>query len=117
MIYRVIALIIMAVFYLFYIWKLVVLNKKSIKTNQAGIGDKPRKVILTERIMSFATVLTIVVELVSIFVADLVPNPGIRIVGIAAGIIGVLFFALATITMHIVSQAGNLQSLIWLHSL
>lgn len=38
--YRIISLIIMAIYYSFYIAKLLILNKKSIKTNQAGIGNK-----------------------------------------------------------------------------
>lgn len=100
MIYRIIILIIMATFYLFYIGKLVSQNKKSIKTNQAGTGDKPHKVIITERIMSCATILTIIVEVVSICMANVTSAPSVRAIGIALGIMGVLSFALATITMQ-----------------
>ena len=100
MIYRIIILIIMAIFYLFYIGKLVSQNKKSIKTNQAGTGDKPHKVIITERIMSCATILTIIVEVVSICMANVTSAPSVRAIGIALGIMGVLSFALATITMQ-----------------
>ncbi len=100
MICRIIALIIMSIFYLFYIWKLVSQNKKSIKTNQAGTGNKPHKVIITERIMSCVTILTILVEIISICVTDVTSVLGIRILGIALGVIGVLFFALATFTMQ-----------------
>lgn len=100
MIYRIIALIIMAIFYLFYMGKLVFQNNKSIKTNQAGTGDKPHKVIITERIMSCATILTIIVEVVSICMANVTSAPSIRVIGIALGIMGVLSFALATITMQ-----------------
>lgn len=100
MIYRIIALIIMAIFYLFYMGKLVFRNNKSIKTNQAGTGDKPHKVIITERIMSCATILTIIVEVVSICMANVTSVPSIRVIGIALGIMGVLSFALATITMQ-----------------
>lgn len=100
MIYRIIALIIMAIFYLFYIGKLVSQNKKSIKTNQAGTGDKPHKVIITERIMSCATILTIIVEVVSICMANVTLAPSVRAIGIALGIMGVLSFALATISMQ-----------------
>ena len=100
MIYRIIAFIIMAIFYLFYIGKLVSQNKKSIKTNQAGTGDKPHKVIITERIMSCAAILTIIVEVVSICMANVTSAPSVRAIGIALGIMGVLSFALATITMQ-----------------
>lgn len=100
MIYKIIAFIIMAIFYLFYIGKLVSQNKKSIKTNQAGTGDKPHKVIITERIMSCAAILTIIVEVVSICMANVTSAPSVRAIGIALGIMGVLSFALATITMQ-----------------
>lgn len=97
--YRIISLIIMAIYYSFYIAKLLILNKKSIKTNQAGIGIKPKKVIIVERIMSIATVSTIVIEVYSILFTT--PNilDGLRIIGIVFGILAIIFFALATITM------------------
>lgn len=97
--YRIISLIIMAIYYSFYIVKLLILNKKSIKTNQAGIGNKPKKVIIVERIMSIATVSTIVIEVYSILFTT--PNilDGVRIIGIVFGILAIIFFALATITM------------------
>lgn len=97
--YRIISLIIMAIYYSFYIAKLLILNKKSIKTNQAGIGNKPKKVIIVERIMSIATVSTIVIEVYSILFTT--PNilDVVRIIGIVFGILAIIFFALATITM------------------
>lgn len=97
--YRIISLIIMAIYYSFYIAKLLILNKKSIKTNQAGIGNKSKKVIIVERIMSIATVSTIVIEVYSILFTT--PNilDGLRIIGIVFGILAIIFFALATITM------------------
>ena len=97
--YRIISLIIMAIYYSFYIAKLLILNKKSIKTNQAGIGKKNKKVIIVERIMSIATVSTIVIEVYSILFTT--PNilDGVRIIGIVFGILAIIFFALATITM------------------
>lgn len=97
--YRIISLIIMAIYYSFYIAKLLILNKKSIKTNQAGIGNKPKKVIIVERIMSIATVSTIVIEAYSILFTTLNILGGLRIIGIVFGILAIIFFALATITM------------------
>lgn len=97
--YRIISLIIMAIYYSFYIAKLLILNKKSIKTNQAGIGNKPKKVIIVERIMSIATVSTIVIEVYSILFTTLNILDGLRIIGIVFGILAIIFFALATITM------------------
>ena len=48
MIYKIIAIMIMIIFYTFYIDKLLLLNSKSIKTNQAGVGNKPKRVIMIE---------------------------------------------------------------------
>lgn len=99
MLFQVSAITILIVFYGFYIAKLIVQNKQSIKTNQMGMGNKPKKVLLIERIMSVATVLTIIVDVCSIFVVKSFPVVQIRIVGLLFGILAVVFFALATITM------------------
>ncbi len=99
MIYRIIALMIMIIFYTFYIVKLLLLNSKSIKTNQAGVGNKPKRVIIVERIMSIATIMTIIAEVCSILFVNNYIIPELRIVGIVLGLISIIFFASATITM------------------
>ncbi len=99
MIYQVIAILILVIFYTFYFAKIVIQKKQSIKTNQMGVGNKPQKVLLIERIMSLATVLACVIGVCSIFIVKNVPATEVRIIGISIGILGVLFFALATITM------------------
>lgn len=99
MIYQVIAILILVTFYTFYFAKIVIQKKQSIKTNQMGVGNKPQKVLLIERIMSLATVLACVIGVCSIFIVKNVPATEVRIIGISIGILGVLFFALATITM------------------
>ena len=106
MIYQIIAILILAIFFAFYFAKIVLLKKQSIQTNQMGIGKKPRKVLLIERIMSFATSLTVVMELGSIFLVRQFLSPGLRIAGILVGILGVTFFALATITMKTSWRVG-----------
>lgn len=98
-IYQVIAILILATFYAFYFAKIIIQNRRFIKTNQMGIGNKPKKVLLIERIMSCATVLTCVISVCSIFLVKQFLATEVRIIGIVAGVIGVLFFALATITM------------------
>lgn len=99
MIYKIIALMIMIIFYTFYIVKLLLLNSKSIKTNQAGVGNKPKRVIIVERIMSIATIMTIIAQVCSILFVNNYIIPELRIVGIILGIISIIFFASATITM------------------
>lgn len=99
MIYRIIAIVIIASFYTFYFAKLVILKKQSIKTNQMGIGNKPKKVIIIEKIMQVATVLTCVVGVLSVIFAKVVPFFSVRIAGMICGVFGVVFFAMASITM------------------
>jgi len=106
MFFQIIATLILLVFYMFYFAKIVIQKKQSIKTNQMGIGNKPKKVLLIERIMSCATVLACVIGVCSIFLVKRFPITEVRIVGVLAGILGVLFFALATITMKTSWRVG-----------
>lgn len=97
--YQVIAILILVVFYMFYFAKIIIQNKQSIKTNQMGIGNKPKRVLIIERIMSVATILTFIVGVCSIFCVKSFIMTELRNAGIVIGVIAVLFFALATITM------------------
>ena len=106
MIFQIIATLILLVFYMFYFAKIVIQKKQSIKTNQMGIGNKPKKVLRIERIMSLATVLACVIGVGSIFIVKHCPVTEIRIVGVLVGILGVIFFALATITMKTSWRVG-----------
>lgn len=99
MVYRVIGFMIFASFYAFYLAKLVVQKKQDIKTNQMGTGNKPKKVLVVERVMSIATVLTVVLGVGSILVAPVVSVAGVRIAGILAGVLAVVVFGMATVTM------------------
>lgn len=99
MIYQITAILILLSFYTFYFAKIVIQKKQAIKTNQMGIGNKPRKVILVERIMSAATVLTCVAAVLSIFALRSFLAAELRILGVVIGIVAVIIFASATITM------------------
>lgn len=99
MIYRIIALSLLIVFYAFYIVKLLILNRKSIQTNQAGKGNKPKKVLATERIMSIAAVSALIAQIISIFSADLCSFATLKCIGLIAGIGSVFFFGSAVVSM------------------
>ncbi len=99
MIYQITAILILLSFYTFYFAKIVIQKKQAIKTNQMGIGNKPKKVLMIERIMSAATVSTCVFGLGSILLVKKFIMPELRIIGILVGVIAVIFFASATITM------------------
>ncbi len=99
MIFQIMAILILIAFYTFYVAKIIIQKKQSIKTNQLGTGTKPKNVLVIERIMSVATVATVVVEIISILGEKTCLKPEIRMIGIAIGLCAVLFFAVATITM------------------
>lgn len=106
MIYQVIAILILVTFYTFYFAKIVIQKKQSIKTNQMGVGNKLKKVLLIERIMSCATVLSCILGVCSIFLVKRFLITEVRIIGVLVGILGVFFFALATITMKTSWRVG-----------
>ncbi len=105
-IYQVIAICILVTFYMFYFVKIIIQNRQSIKTNQMGIGNKPKKVLIIERIMSVATVLTCIVGVCSIFCIKNFIITELRNAGIMIGVVAVVFFALATITMKTSWRVG-----------
>lgn len=97
--YQITAILILIAFYAFYFAKIVIQKKQSIKTNQMGTGNKPKKVLVIERVMSVATVLVCIADILSIFLVKKFPAAELRIAGSVVGIIAVIFFALATTTM------------------
>lgn len=106
MFYQIIAILILGLFYAFYFAKILIQKRQSIKTNQMGVGNKPKKVLWIERIMSVATVATCVVSVWSIFYVKHYLITEIRIAGIMIGILAVFFFAFATITMKTSWRVG-----------
>lgn len=97
--YKLFSIICMSAFYIIYLYKLVSLNKKNIKTNQAGKGNKGKKVIVTEKVMSFSNLLVILAMLLSIIFLNPNNNTIIIVVSFLCGFLSILFFLLATITM------------------
>ena len=100
MLYKIIAMMILIGFYFFYIARIVIQTKQSIKTNQMGKGNKSRKVLLIERIMSVATIMVIVVEICSVFLVEPLFPVAVIVVGIIIGFLAVIIFGLATTTMN-----------------
>ena len=98
MFYKITTIILMAIFYTFYFTKIIVQKKQSIKTNQMGIGNKTKKVLVIERITSVATVTVCISEIISILTQKCTGTK-FAIIGIAIGIIAVIIFATATLTM------------------
>lgn len=106
MIYQITAILILLIFYTFYFAKIMIQKKQSIKTNQMGMGNKSKKVLWIERIMSVATILCCVVSVVSIFAVNSFLAVEFRMIGIVLGIFAIIFFAAATISMKTSWRVG-----------
>ncbi len=106
MFFQIAGILILVVFYGFYLAKFFIQRKNSIKTNQMGMGNKPKKVLVIERIMSVATVTVLVADILSIFLVKNCPAVELRIVGVVMGVIAVIFFAMAVITMKTSWRVG-----------
>ncbi|MDE7031324.1 MAG: isoprenylcysteine carboxylmethyltransferase family protein [Lachnospiraceae bacterium] len=100
------ALVILAVFYGIYFAKKIAQRRRGIQTTQLGGHGKERSVRWTEYILSAATGLVVVVELISIFQGwNIMPWP-VRIAGILCGGVGDLVFLAAVRTMKDSWRAG-----------
>lgn len=110
---KITAFVLMAVFYSAYLGKKFAQSRQGITTNQIGKGDKPRKVLLIENIMGWATFVVIPVEIISIILyprITLIPAikfcPVLQWTGLAIAAIGVAFFIVAMLTMADSWRAG-----------
>lgn len=105
MIFRVIALVLMAAFYACYYIKLFGQKKKGIKTTQIGSG-KTGFVKGIECTMMASTILVVAVELVSTFLGTTLLPLWARWLGALIGAVGVAVFITAVITMRDSWRAG-----------
>jgi len=104
--YQIIALIIMAIFYSIYLTKMLFQKKKGIETDQMAKGKSDRKRFIIELIMKIATICVVIAELLSILYGHSMLKYNGKVIGIVLGIIGVIIFFLAVITMGDSWRAG-----------
>ena len=109
MIFKVIALVLMAAFYTCYYAKMIAQKKKGIKTTQIGNG-KTGFVKWVECTMMVSTVLVVVAELVSIILGTTLLPPWARWLGVGIAAVGVAVFIIAVITMRDSWRAGVSKS-------
>ena len=109
MIFKVIALVLMAAFYACYYIKMFGQKKKGIKTTQIGNG-KTGFVKWVECTMMVSTVLVVVAELVSIILGTTLLPPWARWLGVGIAAVGVAVFITAVITMRDSWRAGVSKS-------
>lgn len=109
MIFKIIALVLMAAFYACYFIKMLGQKKKGIKTTQIGSG-KTGFVKWVECTMMASTVLVVVVELVSIVLGTTLLPPVARWLGAGTAAVGVAVFITAVVTMRDSWRAGVSKS-------
>ena len=109
MIFKIIALVLMAAFYACYFIKMLGQKKKGIKTTQIGNGQTGL-VKWVECTMMASTVLVVVVEFISIILGTTLLPPWARWLGIGIAAVGVAVFITAVITMRDSWRAGVSKS-------
>ena len=102
---QIIGLIILFVFYLCYFMKMIQQRKQGIQTDHMGKGKQgiEKKI---EIMMKTATILTFIVEIISIYFNTTMFPIVIRIVGILLGMMGDIIFIISVLTMKESWRAG-----------
>lgn len=105
MVFRIIAIVILAAFYACYYGKMFIQKKKGIKTTQVGKG-KTGFVKVVECTMMAASVAVVVAEVVSIVLGTCLLPPWARWLGVGIAALGVVIFIIAVLTMRDSWRAG-----------
>ncbi len=102
---QIIGLIILFVFYLCYFMKMFQQRKQGIQTDHMGKGKQgiEKKI---EIMMKTATIVTFIVEIISIYFNTTMFPRSIRIVGILLGMMGDIIFIISVLTMKESWRAG-----------
>ena len=110
---KILALSLMGIFYAAYLGKKLAQSRQGITTNQIGKGTKARKVLLIEKVMGWATLAVVPIEIASIILfpkMTIIPVlrefPALQWAGLAITAIGVVFFIVAMLTMADSWRAG-----------
>ena len=104
---QIIGVIEVLIFYVAYFLKLINQRKKGIKTNQLGIGNKSRKIVIIESLLRFSSTAIVIVVLVSaILNTSLFSNQMVRGIGLVLLGLGTCLFIIAMVTMQDNWRAG-----------
>lgn len=113
MLTKIIAFVLLGIFYAAYFGKKAAQKKQGIQTNQIGVGSKPQRVLRIERLMGAATLMVVPVEVLSIAIFPqwtLLPClhdcPALQWAGLIIAALGVGFFITAMLTMADSWRAG-----------
>lgn len=105
MIFKILAILIIILFYSIYFGKMFIQKSQGIKTRQLGKGKSP-KVRTIEIMTSTATLIIVPIQLVSIIFDLNILNNNIRYIGFLLGIFGDIIFLITIITMKNSWRAG-----------
>lgn len=105
MTYKILALLIIVLFYSIYFGKMIIQKRQGIKTRQLGKG-KNQKVRVVEILLSIATLVIVPIQLISIILDLTVLNDNIRFIGFLVGILGDILFLISITTMKNSWRAG-----------
>ena len=110
-IFLAVAFAMLTVFYGIYFAKQVAMRSTGIRPDRLGRGEKPRRVLLSERVLAAVTVLTAVGQYVTLlsggrFLLLAAPHPAWQVAGSVVGTVGVLYFAVAVSAMKTNWRAG-----------
>lgn len=102
-------MLLLAAFYAVYLGKLLMQKRKGIQTDQMARGKQKGWVYYTELLLKIATYCVVLVQVVCVAVVEPVLPAGVIIAGLVLGILGVLIFAAAVVTMKDSWRAGLAQ--------
>jgi protein-S-isoprenylcysteine O-methyltransferase Ste14 len=110
MLFQIIAIFLLAAFYIIYITKMLMLKKQNIQGSILGKGQKPKEKAIFEIILKIFTFLIVPVQFGSVILSKyLYVSPfhsALHIIGLILLFIGVLLFLIAIITMRNNWRAG-----------
>jgi protein-S-isoprenylcysteine O-methyltransferase Ste14 len=103
---RIIALVIVGLFYAIYLQRQWALRRRGIRVNRLGIGQKERKTRIVEIVLLAITLSMPVAQVASIALGRAMASLWLTVAGAAVGVSGVVFFLLAVVAMRENWRAG-----------
>lgn len=106
MIWKIVAVSVLAVFYAIYLGKMLAQRRKGIQTDQIARGKERGRRYTVELLMKLATYSVVAVELLSICLDWSLFHGPVRVAGLVLGILGDIVFAVSVWTMRDSWRAG-----------
>lgn len=106
-VYQIMAIAVLSVYYIAYFAKLIGQKKRGIQTSQLGIGEKDKKTVFIEILLSKVSIVIVITEIVSVIYDKWFQMPNsVKIAGIILSVLGTGIFIIAMLTMQDSWRAG-----------